>query len=180
MCGGRGTRLDADVEKPLFSVDGVPMVDRVRAALADSRVERTHAVVSPQAPATRRHLEGELPLVETPGEGFVADLRSALERVGTPALVVAADLPLLEPGAVDRVLDAAADAPAASLAACVPTALKRRLGLSVATDRTTAPSGVNVVRDATAETTHVTTDHALAVNVNRASDAAVAEALLCE
>lgn len=180
MCGGRGTRLDADVEKPLFPVDAVPMVDRVRAALADSGVEDTHAVVSPHAPATRRHLEGDVALIETPGEGFVADLRSAMERVGTPVLAVAADLPLLEAGAVDRILARAADAPDASLTTCVPTVLKRRLGVSVATDRTTAPTGVNVVRDTDTETMHVTTDHALAVNVNRSSDAAVAEALLCE
>jgi len=182
MCGGRGTRLDADAEKPLFEVAGTPMVDRVADALAASGVERTHAVVSPHAPATRERVaaRGDLSTVETPGEGYVEDLQTALEAVGTPALTVAADLPLLDGDAVDRVLDAV---DGRSLTVCVPAALKRRLGASADTTferggRALAPAGVNVVADGPDETTYETYDARFAVNVNRPSDADLAEALL--
>jgi len=177
MCGGRGTRLDSAAEKPLFEVAGRPMVDRVRDALADSRVGATHAVVSPHAPATRDHLDGELPLVETPGDGYVADLGVALGTVEPPVLTVAADLPLLESDAVDAVLDAADG----STSVVVPAALKDALGASTDQndDSGWVSTGVNVVGDDDDDdTVYRTWDARLAVNVNRRRDAAVAERLL--
>jgi adenosylcobinamide-phosphate guanylyltransferase len=181
MCGGAGTRLGGEVEKPLVEVSGTPMVDRVRAALAAGRVGTVHLAVSPRAPATRDHLRAAgARVVETPGDGYVADLDAALERIGRPALTVAADLPLLHAGAVDRVLDAHADG---SLTVAVPVDLKRRLGVSVGTrfehdGRALAPAGVNVVGvTGTDEHVYETDDSRLAVNVNRPPDPWVAEAL---
>jgi adenosylcobinamide-phosphate guanylyltransferase len=205
MCGGEGRRLaatlDRAVEKPLYEVGGTPMVDRVLAALDGSGVDAVHAVVSPAAPATRDRLSGRVPLVETPGEGYVADLDAALRTVGAPALTVAADLPLLTADAVDAALEAAERQAPGTLTVCVPAALKRDLGVGVDTtfhtddvdatltgpaapdeldDLELAPTGLNV---ATAETDshdtmYVTDDTRLAVNVNRQRDARIAEALL--
>lgn len=151
MCGGRGTRLDRG-EKPLFAVGGEPMVDRVLAALAASRVDEIHAVTSPQAPETAAHLDGRVPAIETDGEGYVADLGTALERVDRPVLTVVSDLPLLAGEVVDRVLDSyESEVPdGGSLTVCVPTALKEALGVSVDTTRAhggheLSPTGLNVV-----------------------------------
>jgi len=181
MCGGRGTRLDADREKPLFRVDGVPMVERVCAALRESRIETTYAVVSPEAPETAAAVDA--PTVETPGEGYVADLDRALadDRIERPILTVAADLPLLDGAAVDRVLDVHAGG---SLTVAVPVERKREVGVSADTSyrvdgRDVAPAGINVVGRGPDET-WVTTDERFAVNVNRRGDAAVAERLLVE
>ncbi|MFB6127352.1 MAG: NTP transferase domain-containing protein [Halolamina sp.] len=178
MCGGRGSRLDVDAEKPLHEIDGRPMVDRVLTALEASGVETVHAVVSPQAPATRDHLAGTCPLVETPGEGYVADLGAAVDRVGTPVLTVAADLPLLAGDAVDDVL-AAADG---SRTVVVPAALKRALGVAVDYDRAWVPAGVNVAGDGDGsdDTAVRSWDARLAVNVNRATDADAARKLLTD
>jgi len=180
MCGGAGSRLDAPVEKPLLEVGGRPMVDRVAAALDGSRVGTTYAVVSPLAPDTRDHVA--LPTVETPGDGYVADVERATDAVGTPVLTVAADLPLLSPGLVDEMLDAHGAGDGGSLAACVPAGLKRRLGASVDETWTTAGRelaavGMNVVVD-DRDAVHLSHDARLAVNVNRRSDVALAEALL--
>ncbi|MFC7186739.1 NTP transferase domain-containing protein [Halorubrum yunnanense] len=175
MCGGRGTRLGGAVEKPLTPIGGRPMVDRALDALAGSRVETAHAVVSPHASATRAHLVDERPeesVIDAPGDGYVADLRYAMDAVGagdgddasdagdvgrsaaTPFLTVAADLPLLDSEAADGVIDAAraagaGDAPA-SLTVCVPAARKRELGVSADTaaevdGREVVPAGINVV-----------------------------------
>ncbi len=156
------------------------MVDRVRAALEASRIATTHAVVSPNAPATRAHL-AEHSTIETAGEGYVADLRAALDAgpVSQPVLTVAADLPLLDGPAIDAVLDAHGRG---SLTVVVPAARKRQLGVSVAesstvADETLVPAGLNVVGEGT-ERRHVTDDRRLAVNVNRLADAHVAEGLL--
>ncbi|WP_206425083.1 NTP transferase domain-containing protein [Halosimplex salinum] len=179
MCGGKGTRLDWDGEKPLFPVDGEPMVDRVVAALEASRVERVYAVVSPHAPETAAHVD--CPTIETAGEGYVADLGAALddERISEPVLTVAADLPLLDAKVVDDVLDAYEGG---SLTVATPTFLKSALGVSVDTSfvhegEELAPTGVNVVGEGPDETI-VRDESRLAVNVNRREDAEVAERLL--
>ena len=180
LCGGKGTRLDSGVEKPLFEVGGVVMIDRALAALDGSPVDETYPVVSPHAPATREHL-ADRPCVDAPGEGYVADLEFALadDRITLPVLTVAADLPLLTADALDAVLAAHETG---SLAVCVPASLKRDLGVSVETTferdgRKLAPTGVNAVGERGDET-YVTEDYRLAVNVNRTRDAAVAEAWL--
>jgi len=218
MCGGRGTRLrdagagdaeaaegiDRDVEKPLVEVGGRSMLGRVADALRESAVSGTvHAVVSPQAPATaERARELSLPTIETPGEGYVADLGTALDSIGEPALTAPADLPLLDAEHVDDALaesrrrageaetetkteteavtDAGSAAPT-SLTVCVPAELKRRLGASVDTvfehrGSEVTPTGLNVVAGGD-DTVALTYDARLAVNVNRPADRALAEAL---
>ena len=178
MCGGRGSRLDRG-EKPLVAVDGVPMVDRVIDAVTASGFDTVAAVTSPHAPDTAAHLDGRVPLVETDGDGYVADLTDAIDRVGTPVVTVAADVPLLAPGPLDRLREAY-EGPSVTL--CVPSALKRHLGVSVDTERdhegvAVAPTGVNVVGADDAETIRVSHDARLAVNVNRPDDLAIADRL---
>jgi len=191
MCGGRGTRLETDVEKPRYEVGGEPMVDRVCDALAESRIDTVYAVVSPWTPNTRAHLRGRMvDTIETAGEGYVADLDRALddERIDPPVLTAVADLPLLAGQVVDRVLDEFDDRDdATSLTACVPAALKRELGVSIETTTAhggceLAPTGLNVVGadGSAAEALMRSHDARLAVNVNRLEDAAVAEALVCD
>ena len=191
MCGGKGTRLESPHEKPLHPIDGIPMVDRVLAGLEASDVETVYAAVSPNAPATRAHLEATegVATIETAGDGYVADLTELLERpeIEPPILTVAADVPLLAGAAIDRILadygDAAADgdgSAAPSVTIAVPVALKRRLGVSVdATlepDDHLAPTGVNVVGDSDESMTDVRYDPRLAINVNRREDARLAAA----
>ncbi|WP_323675245.1 NTP transferase domain-containing protein [Halorubellus sp. PRR65] len=182
MCGGVGSRLDVDVEKPLFAVAGRAMVDRVVDALdAADGVDCAYAAVSPATRRTREHLaaHADVAVVDTPGDGYVADLDVALDAVGRPAVTVAADLPLLAPEHVDRALaarDRASD-PAGSLSVCVPVALKERLGASVDTAVDgLAPTGLNIVGTG-GDTMHTSYDARLAVNVNRLEDADLAAAL---
>ena len=184
MCGGRGTRLNTETEKPLFSICGAPMVDHVLTALADTpTVGTVNAAVSPHAPATRAHLRDH-PLaptvVETPGAGYVTDLGLALDRVGEPVVTAAADLPMLAPEHVEEAVAAGEDG--SSVTVCVPAALKRRLGVSTDTttteaERELAPTGLNIVGTTDEEIFVTTYDARLAINVNRLEDAAVAEDL---
>jgi adenosylcobinamide-phosphate guanylyltransferase len=178
MCGGRGTRLDASVEKPLLEIGGVPMIDRVIDALKDSDVETIAAVGSPATPRTLEHVDQ--PVIEGAGEGYVADLDAARAEVDLPVLTLGADLPLLSAAGVNWVLDA--DEGGSAMVA-VPVERKRELGLSVDTTMThdgeqVAPSGVNVVGDPSTEATLMTARTEFAVNVNRPRDAQIAEALL--
>lgn len=178
MCGGRGTRLDVSTEKPLYEIGGRSMVDRVCDALVASRVETIHPVASSHTPQTCEHFDEQV--IETPGDGYVADLQYALERIDPPVLTVAADLPLLTGDAIDTVLDKHMDG---SLTVFVPATLKRVLGVSIDTTMDAdgwevAPTGINVVSERDAEDTFTTYDARFAVNVNRRADATVAEKLV--
>ncbi|MFB6110391.1 MAG: NTP transferase domain-containing protein [Halodesulfurarchaeum sp.] len=177
MCGGRGTRLGADVEKPLAEIGGIPMVDRVIDALAASRVTETYAVTAPATPETRAHVD--VPVIEGPGEGYVADLEVALDRVDRPVLTVGADLPLLTGDAINWVLETYEGG---SAMVAVPVALKASLGVSIDAQfehagEPAAPTGVNVVGPPEPEDTFMSEDPTFAVNVNRPRDAWVASAL---
>jgi len=195
MCGGRGTRLGGDTEKPLVPIRGRAMVDRVVDAATDaSRIGTVHAVVSPHTSETRAHLAERRPevrILDAPGDGYVSDLQYAVDAVGPagsePArLTLAADLPLVDGEAVDAVVETARAADAASLTVCVPAARKRELGVSADTateldGRDVVPAGVNVVAggsDPEESAVHLTDDARLAVNVNYPSDALIAERLL--
>ncbi len=180
MCGGGGTRLDRG-EKPLFEVGGEAMVERVIGALEGSHIGTVHAVTSPKTPETARRLEGKVDIIETTGEGYVEDLNAALETVRQPVLTMVSDLPLVTAEDMNRTIDAH---DGGSVTVCVPVGLKHRLGVSVDTtieDGGTelAPTGVNIV-GRNPEIIRVRDDDRLAVNVNRPSDAAVAEALLAD
>lgn len=179
ICGGRGTRLGMG-EKPLVEVGGEPMVDRVLDAVTPV-AETVYAVPSPQTPGTRTHLEGEVRIVDTPGEGYVEDLSRALSRVERPVLTVAADLPLLRTADVRAALAAYGKG---SLTVCVPVERKRALGVSVEAGfdhggRRVAPSGLNVVGTGD-DSVRVLDRIGLAANVNRLRDLRVARAVISE
>lgn len=196
LCGGRGTRLQSDAEKPLVEVGGRPMIARVLDALAGSRVDRVVAVTSPHTPATTEALRGALGNIDGvacsvhvgSGEGYVADLRIGLDAVDGPAVTVTADLPLVRPRDIEETIDEAreSDDPECdrvdSVSVCVPVSLKRTLDASVddafdAGGRTVTPTGLNVVADGE-ERVVIRTRASLAVNVNRPADLRLARRLV--
>lgn len=187
MCGGKGTRLsndDTDNEKPLLTICGQPMFDRVIRALSIARIDTVYAVVSPHTPETAAHArDNDTPTIETAGEGYVADLDCALSLVDRPVLTVAADLPLLDTETVAAVLNHADNE---SCTVCVSVERKRELGVSVDTSVAMhkkrageiIPSGLNIVGGNTSEQNiMIRENYRLAVNVNRQRDAQIAEAL---
>ena len=176
MCGGEGRRLRpavGDAEKPLVEVGGKPLVGRVVSALQASSLTTVTAAVSPATPETAAALEAMdgVDCIETPGDGYVADLGCAIEHGPTPTVTVAADLPLVTATHIDR---AVATAGNDSLTVCVPASLTAEVGVSAETTlshdgETVVPTGLNVVGDGT-ERTVVWRDERLAFNVNRPRD----------
>lgn len=183
MCGGRGTRLDTPREKPLVKVGGRPMIEHVVTACMESELDAVAAAVSPHVPATRAFLsELSVEVIDTPGDGYVADLDRALEGLDDPVLTVAADLPLLEARVIDRILAIHQDG---SCTVCIPEAVKDLLGTSIdhtweRCGQTVVPSGLNVVSPGAADAVHVSYDVRLAINVNRPRDVRIAERLQCD
>ncbi len=132
MAGGRAKRMGG-VEKPAVEVAGKPLLVWVLEALQDCCcVDRITVAVSRDARITRSIAERlGAEVVVTPGDGYVHDLRFALESVGTPALTVTADLPCLTPDIVGLVIAAWAAVPEPSLSVWVPRSLIVKAGLSL-------------------------------------------------
>jgi len=110
MCGGRASRMQADTEKPLLKVNGVPMIERVVSVLAGSdKFGRILAAVSPNTPKTKEFLESKgIKVIETTGEGYPQDLSRLLSRLKPEKVVVVpADVPLLDAQALNDIVDAA-------------------------------------------------------------------------
>jgi adenosylcobinamide-phosphate guanylyltransferase len=95
-----------------------------------------------------------------------------MAELSPPLLTVAADLPLLSPAVVDRVLDAQEGEQ--SLTVVVPRTLKEHLGVSIDTEAASVPTGCNVVGATDEEESYCSYDARLAVNVNTVADAATA------
>jgi len=151
------------------------MVAHVLDALRESQVATIHAAVSPATPETAAYLEAvdDVQVIETLGEGYVADLAAALDVVGRPVVTVTADLPLLAAAHVDRLINSYK---CSSLSVCVPLAVAERVCESVETTvdhegSTVVPTGLNVVGEREGESRRlVYEDERLALNVNRPAD----------
>lgn len=194
MCGGQGSRLDSDVEKPLFEVDGVPMIDRVIEALDASEISTVYAAVSPQSPQTRAHVaDRQVEVIETPGDGYLTDALTAIERIGEPVLTTPSDSPLLD-GQLFNDLLRAYDG--RSLGCYTPVTLNEELGMNVnhptdCGECTGAATGLDITADPLpTDRDRLRTDNIdpevkycsysarPATNVNTLEHAAVAERLL--
>ncbi|MFQ5815958.1 MAG: NTP transferase domain-containing protein [Candidatus Hydrothermarchaeaceae archaeon] len=178
MAGGEGSRLGAEMEKPLLEFAGRPMVDRVLDALLGSEgISKVFVAVTPNTRETQAHLgerDEEIVMVETPGSGYVEDMSFALEELGLRrALVSSSDLPMLTSADVDYVVvEYEASGGMGSMEVVVPLSLVTQLGFTPNYPRGDfAATGVNVVdRDDPGESTLLTRRINFAANVNVPSD----------
>ncbi len=98
MAGGRGTRMRAMGEKLVLGGE-TPVVSRVIGAMADSGMyTRIVAATSPNAPRTAALLrdDARISVVETAGDGYAADVCTAMSTLEGNVMVVPGDLALID------------------------------------------------------------------------------------
>ncbi|WP_099210910.1 NTP transferase domain-containing protein [Thermococcus henrietii] len=99
MAGGRSSRMGR--EKPVLKVGGVPMLLRVYSEA--EKVGETVVALSKSTPKTRELcLREGIPFVETPGNGYVEDVKWLLRKFG-PFISVSADLPFVKANDIARI-----------------------------------------------------------------------------
>jgi len=194
MAGGKGTRLNSSLEKPLLRVKGRPMISYVIEALRHAEcVEKVVVVASKHTPNTYkvvRRLGTEALLA--PGRGYVEDLHYAVKalRLKGAVLVTACDLPLVRSALIDQIIRyyyTYCRKPALTVA--VPYEVHKALGLRPSYlfeigGLKAAPSGVNILdtsmigREYIDEDVMVLSSLELAVNVNTLEDLQLAEKLI--
>ena len=96
------------LEKPLIPICGRPMIERVLDAVQRSKkVDDIIVIVSPNTPTTAERMKNVsgIKLIETSGGGYIQDMKHAIKSEGLKiVLVISADLPLITPELIDKVI----------------------------------------------------------------------------
>ncbi|CAD6492407.1 MAG: Adenosylcobinamide-phosphate guanylyltransferase [Candidatus Argoarchaeum ethanivorans] len=109
MAGGRGTRLNKG-EKPLLRLLGKPLITySIDVLKKTSLINQFFIITSSNTPGTTNWLAKyypEIPVIKTPGEGYVPDMVNAVKKSGVKGalLVIMSDLPLITPTLIERII----------------------------------------------------------------------------
>lgn len=183
MAGGKGTRLGADIEKPLLELGGMRLIEYVLEAVRGcEHIDRDGlwAVTSPHTMNTEEYLKGKsVQVLQAPGNGYVEDMVFAIKRLELErTLVVSADLPLLRSEDLDRVIEEYLGHEMPALAVMVPMDVVEKSGIRADTVIDGyVPSGVNIVDGKNlngSEFKMVTEESKFAININTIPDSKVA------
>lgn len=190
MSGGKGTRLKADVEKPLFKLRGKPLIDYVIKNLSDSKfIDKIFVAVSPNTPATTKYLtslDSSFEIIDTPGTDYLNDLSFILDFFEKKSkedilLVINADLPFISSDLIDYVIEHYLSLNVESLSTLVPVEIFKELNLLYSYDFDgLVPSGLNILKTRNViqeEENLILSKVELAININTLQDASIANSL---
>lgn len=190
MSGGKGTRLKADVEKPLFKLRGKPLIDYVIKNLSDSKfIDKIFVAVSPNTPTTTKYLtslDSSFEIIDTPGTDYLNDLSFILDFFEKKSkddtlLVINADLPFISSDLIDYVVEYYLSLNVESLSTLVPVEIFKELNLLYSYDFDgLVPSGLNILKTRNViqeEENLILSKVELAININTLQDASIANSL---
>jgi adenosylcobinamide-phosphate guanylyltransferase len=151
MAGGKGTRMELDVEKPLVEINGKPMIQYVIDALKNAdRVDNIIAAISENTPKTETFLnEIGIETIKTPGDGYVIDLGFILSnfKLDEVLLTITADLPLIREDIIDYVLGEYEKSKKPAMSVLVPVHIFEKYSLKpTMMFENHVPSGLNILR----------------------------------
>uniref|UniRef100_D7DU27 GTP:adenosylcobinamide-phosphate guanylyltransferase-like protein n=2 Tax=Methanococcus voltae TaxID=2188 RepID=D7DU27_METV3 len=107
MAGGKGTRLNLKIEKPLLEINGTTIIDDMIKNLLNSDIENIYIAVSPNTPKTKKHIlenyskyitdsknvnNVKIHIIETSGKDYVNDLGECISYFKSPFLTLSGDL----------------------------------------------------------------------------------------
>jgi len=185
MAGGLGSRMNIG-EKPLLEIKGKPMIAYVLETMLNTKgIDRVFVASSPRALGTKAWVEREykdVKTVSTPGEGYVRDMVYAVEEAGIqgPVLVIMADLPLIKPWLIEKIMGRYFDAGKPALSVHLSLSFLEKLGLRPETvfhknEEPTTPAGINIldadkIREEQEDYNYILEEPELAFNVNTLED----------
>ncbi len=107
MAGGRGSRMEFPAPEKLLLEYEKPIIFHVIDSLNDSHCfSKVFAATSPNSPDTKHVLEqAGIETLATPGNGYVNDLNSLLQKMNGIVFVVSGDLPLLDKDIIQKLVE---------------------------------------------------------------------------
>jgi adenosylcobinamide-phosphate guanylyltransferase len=194
MAGGKGRRIGSEIEKPLLSFLGKPLIDRVvEAAKSAQNVSEIYVITSGNTPKTEEKcLKNGLKVLRTEGKGYHNDLKQAIieGELNSPVLTMPADLPALTGRFIDKIIELFEKEGKNALAVFVPIEKREELELSISSKDEFkgimyAVSGVNVINgkkillEGKIDTAALITDEVeVLFNINTQKDLDIAKKLL--
>lgn len=186
MAGGKGTRMDLVVEKPLIKLKGMAMIDRVIHNLENSsKIEKIVVATSPHTPHTQDHMQKRgMEIIKTPGEGYLEDLKFILSyfEAKDPSqvlFIISSDLPLVNSEIIDEIINQYQASPLPAMCVAVPVELFQEYNLKPSLVwEGIVPSGVNILRSLNKiqdEEVFLVPKIELALNINTDHDLKVLE-----
>ena len=95
MAGGKGTRMNSDVEKLLLKYKKSIILHVVDSLKDSNCFSKIFAITSSNSPKTKKLLqENSIELFDSSGIGYVEDLTLVLQSTNDSVLVTSGDLPL--------------------------------------------------------------------------------------
>jgi len=191
IAGGKGTRMNLEIEKPLVSIGNKPIIEYVLYALRNAEeIDRIIVAVSKHTPRTKSKVkEWSVEVLETPGEDYVSDTQYAIKKLGLEkVLVISADLPFVTSEIINKVVKKYERCGKPALAVMVPAKIPKKLGLKadrvLKEKKTLVPTGINMIdgkridESELEQETFIIEKEEIAVNINTIQDLEVAERLL--
>jgi adenosylcobinamide-phosphate guanylyltransferase len=186
MAGGKGTRMELGVEKPLVELNGRPMIQYVIDALESSqKVGEIIVATSKNTPKTEIYLkECNIRTIKTPGNGYVHDLGFILSnfKLDDVLLTITADLPLINSDIIDYVLLEYEKSAKPAMSVLVPLHVFEKYSLKpTIMFENLVPSGLNILRcinKTQDEEVLVIEKIELALNINTCEDIILLKKLL--
>ena len=186
MAGGKGTRMELDVEKPLVEINGKPMIQYVINALKNTdKINKIIVATSKNTPETEIFLnEQGIDIIETPGDGYVNDLGFIISNfeLNDVLLTITADLPLINEDIIDYVLEEYKKSDKPAMSVLVPVDVFEKYGIKpTMMFENLIPSGLNILRSINKtqdEKVLIIERIELALNINTCEDIKLLKKLL--
>lgn len=186
MAGGFGSRLDMG-EKPCVELLGKPLITYVIDTLQRTEgIGDIYVAVSPATPRTASFIQekydGKVMIIPTGGGNYVGDMVYAVKAacITEPLLILMADLPLLSPGLLEKIIEEYKVCGKPAMSIFSPIHVCKSLGLRPDTvfnwdGELIVPSGINILdgSDVDHEQDYVSLvldDIELALNINTVED----------
>lgn len=187
MAGGKGTRLNVPLEKPLFKLNDKFLIEYVLDNLQKSKlIDRIFIAVSPHTSKTRefcKSLNKDFKVIDTPGASYLEDLSFILsyfeeKSLKDTLLFINADLPFISTEIIDFVLNKYKKSNIDAMSTLVPVEIFEKFNLDYSYDfNGLVPSGLNILRSENIvqdEEQLVISKLELAININTLDDANLA------
>ena len=105
MAGGKGTRMNSDVEKLLLKYKKSIILHVVDSLKDSNCFSKIFAITSSNSPKTKKLLqENSIELFDSSGIGYVEDLTLVLQSTNDSVLVTSGDLPLLDKEIIKKIV----------------------------------------------------------------------------
>jgi adenosylcobinamide-phosphate guanylyltransferase len=105
MAGGKGTRMNSDVEKLLLKYKKSIILHVVDSLKDSNCFSKIFAITSSNSPKTKKLLqENGIELFDSSGIGYVEDLTLVLQSTHDSVLVTSGDLPLLDKEIIKKII----------------------------------------------------------------------------